>query len=145
MDYSSSEWDPVGNNQHKKQIESVQRKASRWITNNWNYDVSSGQITKELQLRSLSEQPELARLKLLHSIYWGQKFLPKCIKSEGTQYTDIRFKPICGRVSCYNNSFIQYTVNQWNLLPQEVVNIECSEHFTNSLKCEFIVTIVNKL
>ena len=120
VEYSSSVWDPVGNNQLMKQIELVQGKASRWITNNWNCDVSSGQIAKELQLQSLSERRELARLKFLHSIYWGQKFLPKCIIPERTRYTDIRFKPIYGQVSCYNNSFIPYTVKQWNLLQREV-------------------------
>ena len=46
MEYWSSVWDPVGNNQLTKQTESVQGKAERWITNNWNYDVSSGQIAK---------------------------------------------------------------------------------------------------
>ena len=133
VEYSSSVWDPVGNNQLTKQTESVQGKAVRWITNNLNYDVSSGQIAKELQLQSLSERRELARLNLLHSIYWGQKFLPKCIMPERKRYTDIRFKPIYGRISCHNNSFVPYIVKQWNLLPREVVNTECSDHFTNSL------------
>ena len=110
MEYSSSVWDPLGNNQLTKKIESARGKAARWITNNWNYDVSSGQIAKELQLQSFSERQELARLKLLHSVYWGQKFLPKCIIPERTRYTDLRFKPIHGRVSCYSNSFIPYTV-----------------------------------
>ena len=50
-----------------------------------------------------------------------------------TRYTNIRFKPVYDRVSCYNNSFIPDTVKQWNLLSREVVNIECSDHFTNSL------------
>ena len=49
VEYSRSVWDPVGNNKLKKQIQSVQRKA-RWITNNWDYDVSSWQMAKELQL-----------------------------------------------------------------------------------------------
>ena len=48
--YSNSVWDPVGHNQITKEIESVQGKAARWITNNLDYDVSSGQIAKELQL-----------------------------------------------------------------------------------------------
>ena len=58
--------DAVGANQLTEQIESIQGKAARWITNNGNYDVSSGQIRKELQLESLSERRELARL---HNIY----------------------------------------------------------------------------
>ena len=136
MEYSSLLWDPVGNNQLTKQIESVQGKAAWLITNNWNYDVSSGQIAKELQLQSLLEECELVRLKLLHSIYWGQKFLPKCVIPERTQYMSIYFKPMYAQVNFYNNSFIPYTVKQWNLLSQEVVNIKCSDHFTNSLtKC----------
>ena len=63
--------DPVRNNQLTKQIESVQGRAVQWIINNWNYDVSSEQIANELQLQSLSERRELARLKLFHSIYRG--------------------------------------------------------------------------
>ena len=133
VEYSSSVWDPVGNNQLTKQTESVQGKATQWITNNWNYDISSRQIAKELQLQSLSEQRELARLKLLHSIYWGQKFVPQSIIPERTWYTTIRFKSVYSRVGCYNNSFIPYTVKQWILFPREVVNIEYSYHFTDSL------------
>ena len=34
----------------------------------------------------------------------------------------------------YKNSFIPYTVKQWNWLQQEVVNIECNDHFTYSLR-----------
>ena len=123
MEYSNLLWDPGGNNQLTKQIESVQGKAAWSITNNWNYDVSSGQIAKELRSQSLLEERELVRLKLFHSIYWGQKFLPKCVIPKRTQYTDISFKPMYGQVSCYNNSFVPYTVKQWNLLSQEVVNI----------------------
>ena len=68
MEYSSLVWDPVGHNQLTKQTESVQAKAARWITNDRNYDVCSGQIAEELQLQSLSERRDLARLKLLHII-----------------------------------------------------------------------------
>ena len=52
VEYSSSVWDPVGNNQLSKQIESVQGKASRWITNNWNYDVSSGQMANNCSYKA---------------------------------------------------------------------------------------------
>ena len=83
--YPSSVWDPVGTNQLTERTGSVQGKAARWITNNWNYDVSSVQIAKELQLKSL-----------LYNIYWRQKFLPICIIPERTRYTNIRFKPIYG-------------------------------------------------
>ena len=51
VEYSRSVWDPVGNNHFTKQIESVQGRAATWITNNWNYDVSSGHIVKGLQLQ----------------------------------------------------------------------------------------------
>ena len=86
MEYSSWVWDPVGNNELMKQIEAVQGNDARWITNNWNNNFSYRQIAKEPQLQSLLERRVLARLKLLHSIYWGQKFLSKYIVPEKTQY-----------------------------------------------------------
>ena len=96
VEYSSSVWDPVCNNQFTEELKSAQGKAARWITSNWNHNVSSRQIAKELQSQSLSKRRELVRLKLLHSIYWGQRFLPKCIIPERTQYTDIHFKQMYG-------------------------------------------------
>ena len=112
VEYWSSGWDPIGNNQLTKQIETVQGKVAQWIKNNWNYDVSSKHIAKELQLQSLLERWKLAGIKLLNSICWEQKFLPRYIKPEKTRFTYIHFKTIYGRASCYNNSFIPYTVKQ---------------------------------
>ena len=86
VEYSSWVLDPVGNNELMKQIEAVQGNDERWITNNWNNNFSYRQIAKEPQLQSLLERRVLARLKLLHSIYWGQKFLSKYIVPERTQY-----------------------------------------------------------
>ena len=74
VEYWSSGWDPIGNNQLTKQIETVQGKVAQWIKNNWNYDVSSKHIAKELQLQSLLERWKLAGIKLLNSICWEQKF-----------------------------------------------------------------------
>ena len=46
VEYQSSVWHPVGNNQITKQIEPVQGKAARWITNNWNYDVTLDKLQR---------------------------------------------------------------------------------------------------
>ena len=110
----------------------------RWIRNIDDCKILQEDLQKLIQREQSwsdvsSGTTELARLILSHSIYWGQKFLPKCIIPERTRYTDIRFKPIYVRLSYYNHSFIPYTVKQWNVLPREVVNIKCSDHFTNSL------------
>ena len=53
VEYSSSVWDPVGNNQLTKEVESVQGKAAQWITNNCNYVVRSGQIVKNCSCKGV--------------------------------------------------------------------------------------------
>ena len=130
--YSSSVWDPIGYNQRTKEIESVQGKAAQWITNNLDYDVSSGQIAIELQLQRLLERRELARLKLC-TVYIEEKSFWQKFHTRKNTIHGIRLKPIYGRVNCYNNFFIPYTGKQWNLLSRELVNIECNYHFTDSL------------
>ena len=39
---------------------------------------------------------------------------------------DIRFKPIIGREQAYSNSFDPLTIQQWNTLQANIVNIESS-------------------
>ena len=55
VEYSSSLWDPVVNNQLTKQTESVQGKAARWITNNWNYDVTLDRSQKNCSCKALRD------------------------------------------------------------------------------------------
>ena len=52
VQYSSSVWDPVGNNQLTKEAESV-GKAARLITNNCNYVVRSGSIVKNCSCKGV--------------------------------------------------------------------------------------------
>ena len=108
---------PVGNNQLTKQTKSAKGKAAQWITNDWNYDVSSGQIAKELQLQSLSKRRELARPMFLHSMYWEQKFLPEMHHTRKNTQTNIE-----------SSKLLQQLFNSIHSETMEFITARTSEH-----------------
>ena len=133
VEYSSTVWDPVGNKMLQNKLESVQKKSVRWICNNWDNRCSSSAMEKKLNLPSLSERREKSRLKMFHNIYHGHKFLPANMIPNRARSKDIRFKQIFGRINSYANSFIPLTIQQWNMLPASIVNVEETTLFERNL------------
>ena len=100
---------------------------------NWKYNASVSDMIQTLNLQSLAARREIARLKMLHGLYHKLKFAPDNIMPKRARSPNLRFTPIVGRVEVFNNSFFPVTIDQWNLLPASVVNIECPEKFASSL------------
>ena len=98
VEYGSTVWDPAGNKQLQYQLEQVQRKAVRWTECNRDHKSSASNMVQNLGLNSLSFRREIARLKLLHSIYYNKKILPDSVTPKRARCADIRFKPKIGRV-----------------------------------------------
>ena len=55
LEYAASVWDPVDNKTLSNTLEMVQRKASRWITNDWQQLSSPTEMMKTLSLSTLEQ------------------------------------------------------------------------------------------
>ena len=127
---------PTYNKDLQRRVESVQRKAARWICNDWRRTSSPTKMLDELHLKTLQERRTIAKLKLLHSFYYGHKYLLPSLLPSKVRCSDLRFKPILARTQAYNGSFFPSTVAVWNKLPRDIVNTICplefSKHLVNS-------------
>ena len=125
IEYTSPVWDTNNKNVTQK-VESVQRKASRFILNDYNKDSSVSKMIKKLYLDSIELRCRVKKLKLMHSV------ASNAIKP--THGRDrIKFKPIHACVQSYAVSFILSVINQWNKLPVAMLNVDDAKAFENSI------------
>ena len=67
LEYASTIWDPHQAN-HKQRLEGTQRKAARWISNDYKRQSSVTSMLSKLELESLEDGPCDARLVWLYKI-----------------------------------------------------------------------------
>ena len=131
VEYASQVWDTNNKNVIQK-VESVQRKAARFILNDYNKDSSVSKMIKKLNLDSIELRCKIKKVKLMHSIASQKTFLSNAIKP--TYARDrIKFSPIHAWVQSYAVSFIPSFINQWNNLPVAMVNVDDAKAFKNSI------------
>ena len=79
IEYVSPVWDTNNKNVTQK-VESVQRKAAKFILNDYNKDSSVSKMIKKLNLDSIELRRKVKKLKLMHSIASQKTFLSNAIK-----------------------------------------------------------------
>ena len=135
VEYASTVWDPNGNKGLVEQVESVQRKAARFICADWRRKSSPTHMIEELKLQSLEYRRYLAKIKLMHAFVHGHKFISDDKLPERTRYDSNKFQPIYGRVQSFTSSYIPSTVSAWNKLPSNVIKISCPDLFNSNYDC----------
>ena len=124
LEYAASCWDPY----HQKDIdtlEAVQRKAARFISNNFRRRTSVTALLTNLDLPSLQERREASRLSMLYKIHHNkvQIQIPEHFIGQGisTMMTrrrhEGRYHLITPRTDTYKYSFYPRTIKLWNQLP----------------------------
>ena len=121
LEYASVVWDPVGDgNSHlRHQLEMVQRRAARFVYDDWRRESSPTRMINHLNWQSLETRRLLSRLTFIHKHHHKQIDLNDCIavKSRGINST---FQTIHSRVRSYANSFVPATISVWNSLPADI-------------------------
>ena len=133
VEYASTVWDPSDNEKLRSQIETVQRKALRWICNSWKYSTSPTKLRESLKLRTLDDRRKLASLKMFHEIIHKTKHVNTEIIPKRQRCLSIKFQPIFGRIKSYAYSFFPKTVSLWNSLPAEIRLLEELKAFNNEI------------
>jgi len=60
-----------------------------------------------------------------------QSILPKQVRDS------VKYQPIHGRVIAHRDSFLPITVNWWNELPKDILNIENRSEFKTEISSYF--------
>ena len=137
LEYAGAVWDPY----HKKDIEaieSVQRKAARFVSNDYRRDSSVTAMIKDLNWNLLQERRFVTRMTLLFKSFNNQIAIPV------PHYANIATRSVRGQhqYSLYNirantdqykYSYFPRTIRCWNLLPYNLFYCNNADSFQNHL------------
>ena len=129
LEYASSVWDPTSQ-KHIDMLESVQRRAARFVLNRYQRTSSVSQMIKTLGWQSLQQRRKISRLSMLYKIINNishcplikSKLVPLPTRSRRSHSRQFQLIPC--RTEYRGSSFMPRTVKDWNNLPAGVVDAE---------------------
>ena len=123
VEHGTSIWDLyTSDNAHK--IKMVQRRAARFVLNDYRQSSSVSQMLNQLQWQTLSERRAHAKCILMFRIVNHLVEIPPCML---TSTINVRGHSTCylvpyARTCVYRHSFFPDAICLWNGLPQQTVD-----------------------
>ena len=142
LEYSSAVWNPHTQDLITK-IENVQRRAARFVVNDYSRTTSVTEILNNLQWTSLKDRRTISRLSILHKARLGLIALPvddllQPVRRPSRHSHSNSYQIIRANKDCYKYSFILQTLIDWKQLPYNITTIEDNQKFkeavTNNIK-----------
>ena len=126
LDYGSSVWDPPGV-VLQEELESVQKRAARFVTGNYNYETGSMTgILGQLKWESLKKRRKDNRLILLYKGLKGKASVPTDDLISKTRRCrnqhSMAFQTPIANTDVYKGSFFPQTIRDWNALPDSLIS-----------------------
>ena len=143
LDYGSSVWDPPGV-VLQEELESVQKRAARFVTGNYNYETGSMTgILGQLKWESLKKRRKDNRLILLYKGLKGKAsvptddLIPKTRRCRNQH--SMAFQTPIANTDVYKGSFFPQTIRDWNALPDSLISFaedaeDCIAKFTSLVR-----------
>ena len=138
MEYAATVWDPYYQNdiQH---LEKVQRRAARWVLNDFSRYSSVTDMLQQLSWPTLQVRRRICRLQTLFKIINNE--CPLSIPSyylemERTtrHYHPRRYILPTSSTNIFQQSFFYRTIREWNALPPRTVDSVDIDQFTDEVK-----------
>ena len=132
VEYASSVWSPYTKENINK-IEMLQRRAARWVTNDFSPYSSVTDTIGELGWRSLELRRYDACLTMFYKILNG--FIAMTVPSHFERLTTntcrhpLAYRQTLTSVSYYRYSFFPMTIDLWNRLPADLVLVSDLDSF----------------
>ena len=129
LEYAAIVWSPYTNININK-LESVQRRAARYVMSDFNRYSSVSEMLSILQWNSLKKWRDTQSLCVLYKILNGliDVLLPGCM-IKNPLVTRGHNKRLIPTVDSYKFSFFPWIISQWNLLSSETVNTPTLDQF----------------
>ena len=143
LDYGSSVWDPPGV-VLQEELESVQKRAARFVTGNYNYETGSMTgILGQLKWESLKKRRKDNKLILLYKGLKGKAsvptddLIPKTRRCRNQH--SMAFQTPIANTDVYKGSFFPQTIRDWNDLPDSLISSaedaeDCVAKFTSLVR-----------
>ena len=140
LEYVAAVWDPHQLNSINK-IEMIQRRAARFVFNDYHRITGVSDYVNALNWPSLQERRKIIRLSLFYKSLHRKAAVTippyinratRSLRGDSNRYTLLR----C-RTTAYLNSFFPNTIKDWNNLPAETKNVNTSLAFKTQLERNF--------
>ncbi len=125
LEYSAPIWDPHYAKDIQK-IEKVQRRAARFVTNNYDWSCSVTGMMKKLGWKTLKDRRRELRLSLLYKIVnekvaiQSDTLLTKADARTRSSHQH-KYRQYTCNTNSFKSSFIPRTIPEWNALPAGVI------------------------
>lgn len=142
IDYCSSVWDPHTKRNINK-VESVQRRAARFINNDYGRESSVTAMLRDIQLPTLQLRRQDQKLVMMHKIIHNNVDLsleghlefsdrdPGAVKTR--KHNPLTLKVPSAKTNSFQKSFFPNTARAWNDLPHSSIASNDSAAFRNKL------------
>ena len=145
LDYGSSVWDPPPLGVVlQEELESVQKRAARFVTGNYNFETGSMTgILGQLKWESLKKRKKDNRLILPYKGLKGKASVPTddLIPKTGScrNQHSMAFQTPIANTDVYKGSFFPQTIRDWNVLPDSLISSaedseDCVTKFTSLVR-----------
>ena len=121
-----------------KKIESVQRRAARWVLGDYSPSSSVTDMIGKLGWRTLEQRRTDSRLILFYKIIYGYVAIPlpsyviPLPRASRTSHS-LAYRQISNRTDYYKYSFYPLTVVQWNSLPASIATLTDLDSFKRAV------------
>ena len=138
LEYASDVWDPhqVGD---IMELEKVQRRAARWVLNDYDRLSSVTSMLDQLLWSTLQARRKLSRLLTLHKVFYQHLalsippyYLPTTRPTR--QYHPLHYILPHSSTTAYQSSYFSRTLNEWNMLPKNLIEVIDTDIFKNRLQ-----------
>ena len=137
LEYSCSVWHPHKKS-NKDKIEKVQRRAARFVLNNFRRKASVSEMLHDLGWQSLDGRRQDQRLVLFYKIINDSRQLKRRTSSrQPTPYKEesqLQFQTPPGNCDSYRYFFFPTTISSWKNLPFGIEKVDSVEGFKLKLK-----------
>ena len=137
LEYASPVWDPHTKDDIQK-IESVQRRAARWVLGDYSPYSSVTDMIGKLRWRTLEQRRTDSRLILFYKIIYGYVAIPLPsyvipLPCASRTSHPLAYRQISTRTDYYKYSFYPLTVVQWNSLPASIATLTDLDSFKRAV------------
>ena len=141
LEYASTCWDPYNKTQITA-LESVQRKAARFIANDHRKTTSVTALLDKFELPTLQQRREASRLSMMYKIHHREVAVsipeyytpPKTSSVKTRHQHSEQYTIITPRTDAYKYSFYPRTISAWNKIPLSTITVPTVQMFNNLIQ-----------
>ena len=137
LEYAATVWDPHTDINIAK-LEGAQRRAARFVRNDYNYTSSVTEMMRALEWESLQQRRHQAKSVMMYRIVNSLVDIPprEYLHPQGTAVTrghQCRFMVPYSRTDTFRMAFFPSAIRLWNQLPESIVNAPSLDVFKTGI------------